>query len=55
MYRGKLSMHEIEKTMLGLKQRDAKYFVDWLPDHVMASLCDTPPTGLKVPHHGKQR
>lgn len=52
MYRGLLSMHEIEQQLLDVKHARTgsshHNFVDWVPDNVMASLCDIPPVGLKV-------
>ena len=34
--------------MLNVVNKNSSYFVEWIPNNVKASICDIPPTGLKM-------
>jgi len=48
MFRGKVSMKEIDEQMLSIQSKNSAYFVEWIPNNVKTSLCDIPPNGLKM-------
>ncbi|KAL7677548.1 hypothetical protein ACOME3_003785 [Neoechinorhynchus agilis] len=48
MFRGRLSMKEIDDHILNAQNKNSSYFVEWIPNNVKTSLCDIPPTGMKM-------
>jgi tubulin beta len=34
---------EVEETVTVMAQKQSKWFIDWIPNHVMVSACDVPP------------
>lgn len=48
MFRGKLSMLDIEEEIVKLTNRNSSSFVDWIPNNIMTSLSNTPPTDTKI-------
>jgi tubulin beta len=48
MFRGALSINEIENQILSITHRNSNYFIEWIPNNIMVSLCDIPPKGLKA-------
>nr|XP_019952036.1 PREDICTED: tubulin beta chain-like [Paralichthys olivaceus] len=48
IFRGKMSTKEVDEQMLAIQQKNASYFVDWIPHNVKVAVCDIPPRGLKM-------
>ncbi|XP_041932042.1 tubulin beta chain-like isoform X3 [Alosa sapidissima] len=48
MFRGHLSMKEVDEQMLSMQRKHCGHFVDWLPSNITVSACDVPPRGLKM-------
>jgi len=48
MFRGKMSSKEVDDQMLQMVNKNSSYFVEWIPNNLKASICDTPPVGLKM-------
>uniref|UniRef100_A0A453SY06 Tubulin beta chain n=1 Tax=Aegilops tauschii subsp. strangulata TaxID=200361 RepID=A0A453SY06_AEGTS len=48
MFRGKMSTKEVDEQMLNVQNKNSSYFVEWIPNNVKSSVCDIPPTGLKM-------
>jgi len=48
VFRGKVSMKEVEEQMLQVQQKNSAYFVEWIPQNVLTAQCDIPPRGLKM-------
>ncbi|ORX87635.1 alpha-beta tubulin [Basidiobolus meristosporus CBS 931.73] len=48
MFRGRMSMREVDDQMLNVQQKNSSYFVEWIPSNIKVSLCDIPPKGLKM-------
>jgi tubulin beta len=48
IFRGKVSMQEVDEQMMQLQSKNESYFVDWIPNNVMTSVCDIPPCGLEM-------
>ena len=48
IFRGKMSMKEVEEQMLNIHNKNSSYFVEWIPHNVKTAVCDIPPKGLKM-------
>ncbi|VDL59601.1 unnamed protein product [Hymenolepis diminuta] len=48
MFRGHISMKEIDENMLSVQNKNSAYFVEWIPNNVKTAVCDIPPRGLKM-------
>ncbi len=48
IFRGKISMKEIDGEMLNIQNKNSSYFVEWIPNNVKTAVCDIPPRGLKM-------
>ena len=48
IFRGKMSMKEVEEQMLNIQNKNSAYFVEWIPCNVKTAVCDIPPVGLKM-------
>jgi hypothetical protein len=48
MFRGKVSMKEVEEQMQNVQNKNSAYFVEWIPNNVLASQCDIAPRGLRM-------
>ncbi|KAI9635210.1 beta-tubulin [Dioszegia hungarica] len=48
IYRGKVSMKEVEEQIQNVQTKNSSYFVEWIPGNISAAQCDVPPRGLKM-------
>merc|ERR1712106_1280280 len=48
MFRGRMSMKEVDEQMLNIQNKNPSYFVEWIPNNVKTAVCDIPPRGLKM-------
>ncbi|CAI5446104.1 unnamed protein product [Caenorhabditis angaria] len=48
MFRGKMSMREVDDQMMNVQNKNSSYFVEWIPNNVKTAVCDIPPRGLKM-------
>merc|ERR1712164_119560 len=48
LFRGPVSMKEVDEQMLNMQNKNSSYFVEWIPHNVKTSVCDIPPRGLKM-------
>lgn len=48
MFRGKMSMKEVDDQMLSIQTKNSAYFVEWIPNNVKVAVCDIAPRGLKM-------
>ncbi|KAL4974711.1 tubulin beta-2 chain [Aspergillus desertorum] len=48
IFRGKVSMKEVEDQMRNMQNKHSSYFVEWIPNNVQTALCSIPPSGLKM-------
>jgi tubulin beta len=48
MFRGKMSMKEVDEQILGVQKKYAENFVEWIPHNVKTSVCDIPPQGMAM-------
>jgi tubulin beta len=43
MFRGRMSMKEVDEQMLNVQNKNSSYFVEWIPNNVKIAVCDIPP------------
>ncbi|CAD5120732.1 DgyrCDS9293 [Dimorphilus gyrociliatus] len=48
MFRGRVSIKEVDEQMLNIQNKNSPYFVEWIPNNVKTAVCDIPPKGLKM-------
>lgn len=48
IFRGKLSMKEVDERILSLQNQNSGQFVEWIPNNIKTAACDIPPPGLKM-------
>lgn len=48
IFRGRMSMKEVDEQMLNVQTKNKHYFVEWVPNNVKTAVCDIPPRGLKM-------
>uniref|UniRef100_A0A183UUM9 Tubulin beta chain n=1 Tax=Toxocara canis TaxID=6265 RepID=A0A183UUM9_TOXCA len=48
IFRGRMSMREVDDQMMQVQSRNSSYFVEWIPNNVKTAVCDIPPRGLKM-------
>ncbi|XP_063494180.1 tubulin beta-3 chain-like isoform X1 [Symphalangus syndactylus] len=48
VFRGRMSMKEVDEQMLAIQNKNSSYFVEWIPNNVKVAVCDIPPRGLKM-------
>ncbi|KAL3270715.1 hypothetical protein HHI36_021243 [Cryptolaemus montrouzieri] len=48
VFRGRMSMKEIDEQMINIQNKNSSYFVEWIPHNVKTAVCDIPPRGLKI-------
>ena len=48
IFRGKMSMKEVEDQMLQYQTRMSNYFVEWIPNNVKTAVCNIPPKDMKM-------
>ncbi|OTA87773.1 hypothetical protein M434DRAFT_23866 [Hypoxylon sp. CO27-5] len=45
IFRGKVSMKEIEDQIATVQRRNSAYFVDWIPNNIQTAMCSEPAPG----------
>ncbi|KAL1922982.1 beta-tubulin [Calcarisporiella thermophila] len=48
IFRGSMSMQEVDDQMLSVQQKNSAYFVEWIPNNVKTAHCKIPPKGLDM-------
>ncbi|CAH0730890.1 unnamed protein product, partial [Brenthis ino] len=48
MFRGRMSMREVDDQILAIQNKNSSYFVEWIPNNLKVAVCDIPPRGLKM-------
>merc|ERR1711953_272034 len=48
IFRGRMSMNEVDEQMLSIQNKNSPYFVEWIPNNVKTAVCDIAPRGLKM-------
>ena len=48
MYRGRMSLREIEDQLFNVSNRNSSYFIEWIPNNIKVAVCDVPPRGPRM-------
>merc|ERR1719237_1508766 len=48
VFRGRMSMKEVDEQLLNVQNKNSSYFVEWIPNNIKTAVCDIPPRGLKM-------
>ncbi|AFM97969.1 tubulin/FtsZ GTPase domain-containing protein [Encephalitozoon hellem] len=48
MFRGKISMKDVDEQMSMVQSKNSTLFVEWIPSNVKTAVCDIAPTGLEM-------
>lgn len=48
MFRGQVSMKEVDEQMHMVQARNSSYFVEWIPNNVKTAVCNVAPKGCKM-------
>ena len=48
VFRGRMSMKEVDEQMLNIQNKNSSYFVEWIPNNVKTAVCDIPPRSLLI-------
>lgn len=48
MFRGQISMKDVEDQMQSIQNKNTKYFVEWIPNNMKSSVCNVPPKGMEM-------
>lgn len=48
VFRGKVSMKDVEEQMSSMQSRHSEYFVEWIPNNVQTAVCNVPPHGFDI-------
>ncbi|KAG5445059.1 Tubulin beta-2 chain [Clonorchis sinensis] len=48
IFRGQMSMKDVEDQMMMMQNKNSSLFVEWIPNNVKTAVCDIPPRGLKM-------
>ena len=48
IFRGRVSMKEVEEQMQNVQNKNSAYFVEWIPNNVLTAQCDIAPRGQKM-------
>merc|ERR1712086_1250769 len=48
IFRGRMSMKEVDEQMLAVQNKNSASFVEWIPNNIKVAVCDVPPRGLPM-------
>jgi len=48
IFRGKVSMKEVDEQMCAIQNKNSSFFVEWIPNNVKTAVCDIAPKGMKM-------
>jgi tubulin beta len=48
IFRGKVSMKDVDDQMVNIQRKNRDMFVEWIPSNVKTAVCNVPPTGLTM-------
>jgi tubulin beta len=48
IFRGKVSMKEVEDQMKTVQDKNSAYFVEWIPNNVLSAHCNIAPKGFTM-------
>lgn len=48
MFRGRVSIKEVDEEMLSVQNKNSALFVEWIPSNIKTAVCDIPPRGMRM-------
>nr|CDS28126.1 beta tubulin [Hymenolepis microstoma] len=48
IFRGRMSMKEVDEQMLKVQNKNSSNFIEWIPNNVKTAVCDIPPKGVTM-------
>ena len=48
VFRGRMSMKDVDEQILKVQNKSSSYFVEWIPNNVKTAVCDIAPRGMKM-------
>ena len=48
IFRGRMSMKEVDEQIFNIQNKNSSYFVEWIPNNVKTAVCNVPPNGMKM-------
>ena len=48
IFRGRMSMKEVDDQILAVQTKNSTFFADWIPSNIKTAVCDIPPRGVKM-------
>ena len=48
IFRGQVSMKDVDDQMMLMQKKNSAYFVEWIPNNVKIAVCSVAPKGLKM-------
>ncbi|XP_033105674.1 tubulin beta chain-like [Anneissia japonica] len=48
LFRGRLSMKEVEQELYKIQSKNSSNFVEWIPNNIKTAVCDIPPKNLPM-------
>jgi tubulin beta len=48
IFRGRMSMKEVDEQMTNVQNKNSSFFVEWIPTNVKTAVCDIPNRGLSM-------
>lgn len=48
IFRGRVSMKEVETQIYNMQSKHSSQFVEWIPNNVTTAVCDIAPAGLRM-------
>ncbi|KAK7863188.1 hypothetical protein R5R35_003438 [Gryllus longicercus] len=48
VFRGRMSMKEVDEQVMNMQNKNSTFFVDWIPNNMKTAVCDIPPRGLEM-------
>lgn len=48
IFRGCMSMKDVDQQMMNAQYKNSSYFVEWIPNNIKTAVRDIPPPNLKM-------
>nr|CAO79612.1 beta-tubulin [Fasciola hepatica] len=48
LFRGRVSIKEVDEEMLNIQNKNSAHFVEWIPSNIKTAVCDVPPRGMRM-------
>lgn len=48
LFRGRVSIKEVDEEMINIQNKNSAHFVEWIPSNIKTAVCDIPPRGMRT-------